>query len=165
MKKKLAYLNKDVSRDDIEALKWFSIDVEIGHTKVYHGHDKLYEKLSPMARVVLDHICAIMDEENIIKNNRRFKASFRRKWSKKNYADNSINRAFRELYDSALLDDTGTRGTYRVNPLFLWNGSEKKRMKLLREILEEPYTTMIKEQRHQRLKKMSNEQNKSPGPK
>ncbi len=163
MKKKLAYLNKDVSRTDIEALRWYSIDVEVGHTKVYHGHHKIYAKLSPIARIVLDHVCEKMDKKNFIKNDKKFKASLKRKFKNKKYADNSINRAFRELYDAALLDDTGRRGIYQVNPLFLWKGSEKARMKLLREILEEPYTGIIKEQRHQRLKR-KNEQGNQSGP-
>lgn len=81
MKKKIPYLNKDFHRssDSLTRMKWYSVLVDTGHTKMYHAASGALIGLSQSARAVLDFACAHMSPENLIENNGIFKEELNRR--------------------------------------------------------------------------------------
>lgn len=78
MKKKLNYLNKDFERSTGHTthVKWYSVLIETSHTKRYHAGMILLAKLPPLPRLLIDFICEVMTEDNVIENTNQLKKDF-----------------------------------------------------------------------------------------
>lgn len=124
-------------------LTHYSLTVERTSTKRYHNTIALLGHLGKCARILLDFIVEEMDAENKIHNNPLLKKKFNKiikAIGLDEYSNVTINKAFSELYKRNIVDtDTGKKGTYQVNPFYFFNGSEKAREKLIRDIQERPY--------------------------
>ena len=151
---KINYLTKDVERswnNEHQHTKFVSEIVEGRSTKRYHNTIGILVSLSKCARLLLDYVLEVMDEENNLSNDRLLKSGLNeilKKTGQSIYGPVTINKAFIELTNANLLL-SGKKGTYKVSPWFFFNGSEKKRQQLIRRYLEKPNAALIAESRRQ----------------
>jgi hypothetical protein len=160
-KVKINYLTKNIERshsDNIQHAKWLAVNVEGVSTKRYHNSIALLAKLSKCARILLDFIVERMDENNFVNNNNLLKKDLNillQKIGQPTYGGITVNKAFTELSSMEIVfKDHRRKGTYQVSPYFFFNGSEAKRQKVIRDILERPnkawvnrYRKMLLEQK------------------
>lgn len=144
-KVKINYLTKDVERShnsNTLYTKFVSVVVEGRSTKRYHNSIGVLVQLGKCARILLDFLVEIMDENNHVNNNQLLKKDFNHLLlvtGQKPYGPVTINKAFSELSDHELLNTVPKKkGTYQINPLFFFNGPEKKREETIRAYLEKP---------------------------
>lgn len=96
-------------------------------------------KLSKSERIFLDFITEEMDENNFITNCVQTRDKFNsllRKVGQESYSESTIHRCFKGLIENNLINKANARGLYQISPLFYFKGSEEKRAKVLRKILE-----------------------------
>lgn len=155
---KIIYLSKDIELErqvDHLPLTHYSLSVERTNTKRYHNTIALLGHLGKCARILLDFIVEEMDAENKIHNNHLLKKRFNKiikTIGLPEYSNVTINKAFSELHKRNIVDtETEKKGTYQVNPAYFFNGSEKAREKLIRDIQEKPYKKEADAYRHRLL--------------
>jgi len=81
-----------------------------------------------------------MDDKNYITNSVQTRDKFNKllgKIGQETYADNTIQKAFKGIVETTIMRKTRGRGTYQVNPLYYFKGTEEERQKTIREQLEE----------------------------
>lgn len=135
---------KDQADADIIELEFSSILIETDHTKTFDNHIHLLLRLTPSSRNLLDYIVMVMTRDNDILNSSLFKDQFRKtqkQAGQKTISDSSINNCFSELKDCYILlkDSQKKRGTYIVNPVYYWKGTQQTRAKKVRQIKEDPF--------------------------
>jgi hypothetical protein len=126
--------------ENLELLRHTSVKIEIVFTKRYNNSILLLMKLSKAERILLDFISEEMDERNYIINSTLLRDKFNfllKKIGQETYADNTIQKCFKKLTQVEFLRKVKGRGTYQVNPLFFFKGTEEQRQKVIREQLEE----------------------------
>ena len=159
-KSKINYLAMDIESSrgsGLFYLKWLAVMVESANTKRYHNTTALLIQLSKCSRALLDFIIERMDDNNNVNNNSLLKLDFNKIVSKaghKPYGSVTVNKAFVELAEHHLLNTTRTKGTYQVNPLYFYNGSEEKRKSLIRKNLEKPVAGAARNRRKENLKRI-----------
>jgi hypothetical protein len=151
-------LSKDVSKsytEQLELLKFASVQVEGMFTKRYHNSLLSLMKLSRSERIFLDFITEEMDDDNFITNCSQVRNKFNfllKKIGQDTYSDTTIHRCFANLTTHHLLLKVKGRGLYQVSPVFFYRGTEEKRAKTLRKILELIMKEPINKLRHNLLK-------------
>lgn len=159
-KAKINYYAVDVARiadADHIPIKAYSVSVEKQNTKRYHNTIGLLVQLSKCARLLLDFAVERMDQKNLISNDSLLKRDFNyilKKTGQKPYSAITINKGFTELVSrEIMINSRSKKGIYRVRPEFFFNGSEKSREKLIRDILESPNAGIIKKYRREHFEK------------
>lgn len=97
-------------------------------------------QLSKSERILLDFLTEEMDDKNFISNSVQVRDKFNKllkKMGQDTYADNTIHKCFKKLTDVELARKTRGRGTYQINPIYFFKGTEEMRQKTIREQLEE----------------------------
>lgn len=157
---KINYLGKDIEKShnsEFEHGGWRTIEVEGVSTKRYHNSIALLVQLSKCARILLDFLVEQMDKNNLVNNNNLLKKEFNKllkKTGQEPYGNVTINKAFAELSDKEILKgEYYKRGTYQVNPVFFFNGSDAARIKAVRDLQELPNADWAREVREKNYKK------------
>ena len=97
-------------------------------------------RLTRAERILLDFITEEMNDKNYISNNSQLRQKFNNLYQstgQEPFADNTIQRCFSGLVKSELIRKAKGRGSYQVNPMFHFKGSEEQRQKAIREQLED----------------------------
>ncbi len=158
-KVRLKYLGKDIEGShsgEFFREQWLTVDVEGKSTKRYHNTIGILVQLSKCARILLDFLVEEMDDKNLVSNNNLFKKEFNqiiKVTGQKPYTSVTINKAFSELTDKNILNPIyKKKGTYQVDPVFYFKGTEKNREKLIRKNLERPNIKEINKIRREHFK-------------
>lgn len=122
---------------DVSLLEYGRVEVECSYTRVYHSALPLLAVLSPAARSLIDHLCAVMQDGNVVFSNRPMRYSFIKHMEKAGVriTDGSVVRCFVELAEKRLLLKV-RRGVYRVNPEYFMKNKAEKRDQLIRASYE-----------------------------
>lgn len=132
--KKVSYIEKiDKGYEGILTTQYNTISVDTEFVKTFRL-PKNMGKLTTCARLLLDYLTQTMKRNCICYN----KAETRQKFlsfSNESYSDVAINKAFKELLQIDALVPI-KRGTYAVNPIYYYKGSQAHREKILKKILE-----------------------------
>ena len=111
-------------------------------TKRFHNCLYLILGLGRLERVLMDWVSEEMDKDNMVRNdfyNRKnfidFISNIEMDGKKNTYIDSSVNTAFSMLQKSGLLISV-SKGVYKVNPKYYWNGTDKDRVNQIMVNLE-----------------------------
>lgn len=111
-------------------------------------------RLSKSETILLLFIVEEMDDKNYITNSVQTRDKFNKllkKIGQETYADNTIHKCFKGITETSLMRKTRGRGTYQVNPLYYFKGTEEERQKTIREQLEEWNRVPINKQRQESI--------------
>lgn len=155
--KYLIYDFRSEGKSDIDRCIWQTEHVEMEGVKQYYSVTSYLLQLSKCARAILDFTVSRLDEHNRVANDTDFKTDFNDFLEGLNlspYTSGTINKAFAELAAHGLVRHEKKRGTYQINPVFYFKGSENKRIKAVRRWLERPYNHKLVEVRRKNLQQL-----------
>jgi tRNA/tmRNA/rRNA uracil-C5-methylase (TrmA/RlmC/RlmD family) len=122
--------------------KWFKYTVTDSIKRYKNCQHKLL-KVSKCANALINYLSENMDSDNSFIHTKKLRDDFRSfisKIAQINYSDATVKRALKELTDASLLIKMGPKSEYRVNPLHFFQGSEKSREELLKELCRKSET-------------------------
>ncbi len=110
--------------------------------KVFHNAQHLLLELNQYERCFYDYLCEQMDKDNAVYIDQPFKSDFLLHYSKVRKKKKSLTIEKLTAYTSklkklGLLLENTSRGYYIVNPKYAYNGSEKGRVELIKELVYE----------------------------
>ncbi len=140
-KTKISYISEcyEDYGTDIKLLKFKSAMVMTSCIKRYKNNMHKTASLPPSARNLLDYLIQVMNADNEIQNSallRQSYISFMKKSCSMDCKEETINKGFQLLKaNDLLISFKNKRGLYTVNPLYFYCGTEAKRKKLIKRLL------------------------------
>lgn len=133
----IRYKSGESKWKEVSLVEYGRVEVECAYTRVYHSALPLLALLSPSARSLMDFLCAVMQDGNLVFSNRPMRYSFIKHMERAGVGitDGSVVRCFMELTDGGLLLKV-KRGVYRVNPEYFMKNKGENREQLIRVCYE-----------------------------
>lgn len=143
------YLTRAKEEDTIDynAVRWVAKTVSYKQTKYYHGMVALMNDLSARDLLLMHHLGEIMDDLSLVRNTTQLKRNFNRLMDKK-YSNSTINRSFKNLTEKRIIIKISRkRGLYKMNPQYIFRGSDIDRKKSITRDLENKDKPLINQYR------------------
>ena len=148
----IPYLTRAKENDTLgfKAVHWVKKTVTGRQAKFYHGLLILLPELSASDMLLMHHLADVMDEGSLVRNTTELKRNFKR-LIKKKYSDTTINRSFMSLAERKIIIKLNKRrrGLYKVNPQYIFRGSEIERKKSITRDLENSCKPLINRYRQE----------------
>lgn len=138
------YVEKIVYNNSIAYPSYRSKKVVTSKTVRYHNCQHKLAPLTKCADMLLLFICERMDSDNNIDNTIGFRKKFIYHMKKNcglKYNDDTVKKAFYQLVKQDLIISYGVRTEYAVNPMYFFNGTDKKRVDLIQKLIYWAKTT------------------------
>ena len=146
-KKSKAAVSIPYKSGDLTLNRIWTTFFEKGCVKVYFNALHHWDKLRPVSRSLIIHLCEEMDQvDNSVRTDKYTIQSFqeklhdagvRKKDGSCRYGEDGIRKAFLQLRDQDFLITTRDRGINIVNPRYFYKESELQRKSLVQKLMKD----------------------------